>query len=170
MEGNQMAQGSGLPEDQLNYIKFFHKNFDLYRGIITIADVAVLHSYSSMAFNNDRPYQSTYLFEQTLIQNRIPFDIIFDDQLKNLSKYKVLILADQECLNDENLALIRAYVQNGGGLVATGMPGCSIDRYFGFWIFDFGLFFLKSEIHIPQSEIIFSYCPISFILLTLLKI
>jgi hypothetical protein len=72
-----------------------------------------------MAFNNDRPYQSTYLFEQTLIQNRIPFDIIFDAQLKNLSKYKVLILADQECLTDESLSLIRDYVKNGGGLVAT---------------------------------------------------
>jgi hypothetical protein len=119
MEGNQPVKGYELPEDQLNYIKFFHKNFDLFRGNNTIADVAVLHSYASMACNNDRPYQSTYLFEQVLIQNRIPFDIIFDDQVKELSKYKVLILADQECLNDENLSLIRDYVKNGGGLVAT---------------------------------------------------
>ena len=63
--------------------------------------------------------QSTYLFEQVLIQNKIPFDIIFDDQLKNLSKYKVLILADQECLSDEKLDLIRAFAEQGGGLVAT---------------------------------------------------
>ena len=119
MEGNQLEQGYDLPEDQKNYIKFFHRNFEYYHAISNTSDVAVLHSYSTMAFNNDRPWQSTYLFEQALIQNRIPFDIIFDDQLKNLSKFKVLILADQECLNDESLALIREYVKNGGGLVAT---------------------------------------------------
>jgi hypothetical protein len=119
MEGNQLAQGYELPEDQMNYIKFFHNNFDMYRSINIVADVAVLHSYSSMAFNNDRPYQSTYLFEQALIQNRIPFDIIFDEQLKNLSQYKVLVLADQECLSDEKLDLIRSFVEQGGGLVAT---------------------------------------------------
>jgi hypothetical protein len=108
-----------LSEDQLNYIKFFHKNFDYYRNIHNVADVAILHSYVTMAFNNDLPYQSTYLFEQALIQNKIPFDIIFDDNLKDLSKYKVLVLADQECLSDEKLDLIRNFVNQGGGLVAT---------------------------------------------------
>jgi hypothetical protein len=110
---------STLPEDQRSYIKFFHKNFDYYLNIHNIADVAVLHSYATMAYNNDRPYQSTFLFEQVLIQEKIPFDIIFDDNLKDLSKYKVLVLADQECLNDEKLDLIRAFVNQGGGLVAT---------------------------------------------------
>jgi hypothetical protein len=119
MEGNQLAQGYEMPEDQKEYIRFFHRNFDLYNEISNIADIAVLHSFASMAFNNDLPYQSAYLYEQVLIQNRIPFDIIFDEQLKALSKYKVLILADQECLNDDKLGLIRSFVEQGGGLVAT---------------------------------------------------
>ena len=101
------------------YIKYYHKNFEYYRDIDNIADAAVLHSYSTTAFNNDRPYQSLYLFEQALIQGKVPFDIIYDDNLKNLSKYKVLVLADVECLSDEKLELIRKYVEEGGGLVAT---------------------------------------------------
>ena len=117
--GYGLLAGNGLPEDQLNYVRFFHNNFDYYRGINTVSDVAVLHSYSTMAFNNDRPYQSTFLFEQALIQEKIPFDVIFDDHLKELSKYKVLVLADQECLSDEKLDLIRNFVNRGGGLVAT---------------------------------------------------
>lgn len=108
-----------LPEDQRSYIKFFHKNFKYYRNVHNVADVAVLHSFATMAYNNDLPYQSTFLFEQALIQKKIPFDIIFDDNLKDLSKYKVLVLADQECLNDEKLDLIRNFVNQGGGLVAT---------------------------------------------------
>ncbi|MEA1997340.1 MAG: beta-galactosidase trimerization domain-containing protein [Gemmatimonadota bacterium] len=101
------------------YINFFQGNFDYYRDIDNIADAAVLHSYSTLAFNNDRPYQSVYLFEQALIQAKVPFDIIFDDNLSDLSKYKVLILADVECLSEDKIELIRKFVQNGGGLVAT---------------------------------------------------
>jgi hypothetical protein len=108
-----------LEPAQQDYINFFHKNFNLYSNIHNVADVAILHSYASMAYNSDRPYQSTFLYEQALIQSKIPFDVIFDDQLKDLSKYKVLILADQECLNENKMDLIRAFVKNGGGLVAT---------------------------------------------------
>jgi hypothetical protein len=109
----------GLGEDQKRYIKFFHNNFEYYHNIQNVADIAILHSYATMAYNNDRPYQSTFLFEQALIQEKIPFDIIFDDNLKDLSKYKVLVLADQECLSDEKLNMIRNFVNQGGGLVAT---------------------------------------------------
>lgn len=120
MEGNRMTDLYGLEADQKNFVQFFRKHFDnYYRQVKSVSNVAVLHSYSSMAFNNDRPYQSTYLFEQTLIQEKIPFDIIFDDQLKDLSKYKVLILADQESLDSATLTLIRDFVRRGGSLVAT---------------------------------------------------
>lgn len=119
MEGGRITGGYELPDDQKQYISFFHRNFEYYRGVTSVADVAVLHSYASMAYNNDRPYQSSYLFQQVLIQSKIPFDIIFDDQLKDLSRYKVLVLADQECLNDEKLALIKAFVAKGGGLIVT---------------------------------------------------
>jgi len=118
MVGGLLA-GEQLPEEQRDYIKFFRKNFNYYHEINNVADVAVLLSYSTMAFNNDRPYQSTFLFEQALIQEKIPFDVIFDDNLKEISKYKVLILADQECLSDGKLELIRNFVNQGGGLVAT---------------------------------------------------
>jgi hypothetical protein len=111
--------GYDLPEDQRKYIQFFRRNFEHYRGVDNIADVAVLHSYATMGFNNDRPAVSTALFEQALIQAKVPFDIIFDDNLKDLSKYRVLVLADQECLSDGQLALVRGFVNQGGGLVAT---------------------------------------------------
>jgi hypothetical protein len=111
--------GYDMPQDQRRYIKFFHHNFDYYRDIDNVADVAVLHSYATMGFNNDRPAVSTMLFEQALIQGRVPFDIIFDANLKDLSKYRVLALPDQECLSDEQMNLIRQFVHRGGGLVVT---------------------------------------------------
>ena len=111
--------GYDTPADQRKYIRFYLSNFDYYRQAHHPADVAVLHSYASMAFNNDLPWQSAMLFEQTLIQGKVPFDIIFDANLRDLSKYRVLALPDQECLSDEQIALIREFVNRGGGLVAT---------------------------------------------------
>jgi hypothetical protein len=108
-----------LPKDRQEYIKFFHQNFDYYHDFDNVADVAVLRTFSTMGFNNDRPQQSTILFEQALIQAKIPFDIIFDKNLNDLSKYSVLVLADQECLSNEQLDLIRKFVKKGGGLVLT---------------------------------------------------
>jgi len=111
--------GYDLPEGQRKYIRFFHRNFEHYRDIDNVADVASLHSYASLAYDNDRAAVSAMLFEQAMIQARVPFDIIFDGNLKNLEKYRVLVLADQECLNDDKLDLIRKFVEGGGSLVAT---------------------------------------------------
>ena len=108
-----------LPQGPRKYIRFFHEKFDFYRDVESAADVAVLHSYATLATNNDRPYQSTWLFEQVLIQRQVPFDIIFDQHLKDLSQYRVLVLADQECIDEKQGDLIRHFVQGGGGLVAT---------------------------------------------------
>jgi len=112
--------GYTFPAGQKPYIRFFRDRFDLYRDVRSRPDVAVLHSYASMAYNHDQPWQSAMLAEQALIQAKVPFEIIFDAQLANLSRYRALVLPDQECLDEQQMALIRKYVEGGGGLVATG--------------------------------------------------
>jgi len=119
MVGGGLA-GYSATETERRYIAFFRNNFDYYRGVSSGAELAVLHSYASLAYNNDRPWQSTMLFEQALIQAKVPFDIIFDQHLSDLSRYRVLVLADQESLSDDQIKLIEEYVRGGGGLIATG--------------------------------------------------
>lgn len=118
MIGSILA-GYDTPPDERRYVQYFIRNFADYRGVRNIADVAVLQSHASMGFNNDLPWQSAMLLEQTLIQAGVPFDIIFDETLKDLSRYKVLALADQECLDDVQIGLIREFVRTGGGLIAS---------------------------------------------------
>lgn len=103
----------------INFVNFYHKNFEHYGNTDNIADVAILRNFSSMAYSNYNTHQSTILFEQVLIQCKIPFDIICDNNLQDISKYSVLILANQECLSDAQLELIKEFVRKGGGLVAT---------------------------------------------------
>lgn len=123
-----------LPESAKKYVRFFTGNFRFYRDVKPVADVAVLHSFQSLAFNNGRPYDSTWLFEQALIQAKVPFEIIFD--LKESDRYRVLVLADQECLADGEMEWIHQCVVNGQGLVATGLtslytPDRKLRRDFG---------------------------------------
>lgn len=112
-----------IPADMLKYLTFYRKNRDLFIETEDVATVAVLRSYPSITYHNAVAQLSAILVEQALIQARIPFDLIFDEHLADLSKYKVLVLPDSECLPDGQLALIRRFVEGGGGLVATGQAG-----------------------------------------------
>ena len=115
--------GSPLMEvtpEMKRYIRFYLDNNRHYASTRVMADVAILRSFPSMAFNSLGPHLETTLMEQLLIQYKIPFDIIFDQNLADLGKYRAVILANQESLSDRAVEQIRQYVRGGGGLVATG--------------------------------------------------
>jgi hypothetical protein len=107
----------------LKYIAFYRTNRDLFTATEDVASVAVLRSYPSITYHNMSAQLAAVLVEQALIQTRIPFDLIFDEHLANLSKYKVLILPDSECLSDGQLSFIRRFVEQGGSLLVTGPAG-----------------------------------------------
>jgi hypothetical protein len=105
------------------YIEFYKANRELYSGAVDAGNVALLRSYPSITYHNARAQLTAILVEQALIQAKIPFDLVFDEHLANLAKYRVLILPESQCLSDGQLASIRRFVEGGGGLVATGMAG-----------------------------------------------
>ncbi|MGI8746390.1 MAG: beta-galactosidase [Bryobacteraceae bacterium] len=114
------AGGDDPPAVVRRYVKFFQSNLKSLVHTKEIADVAILRSFASNEFNPSQSNFNTVLFEQSLIQSKLPFAIIFNRQLSDLARYKVLVLADQDALSDEELGYIRKFVENGGGLVATG--------------------------------------------------
>jgi hypothetical protein len=115
--------GDPIGADMRKYMGFYKANRDLYTGAVDAGNVALLRSYPSIAYHHSKAQLSAILVEQSLIQAKIPFDLIFDEHLADLSKYRVLILPESQCLSDEQLGQIRTFVENGGGLVATGMAG-----------------------------------------------
>ncbi|MGH7869340.1 MAG: hypothetical protein ACREP9_17305, partial [Candidatus Dormibacteraceae bacterium] len=50
----------------------------------------------------------------------LPFTLISDPLQSDLSRFRVLVLADLALISDELLSVVRSYVQQGGGLVMTG--------------------------------------------------
>ena len=105
------------------FIKFFHARRDLLREAEVVADVAVLRSFPSQVFGDRKNAGLTYQVEQALIDNRVCFQIIYDQQLSDLQRYPVLVLAGCEAMSDEQARCIERYVQSGGRICIVGPAG-----------------------------------------------
>ena len=118
-----IANSGGRRGAGKQYLDFYVANKDLYTNVQGAERVAVLRSYPSMAYNTKDTHVAVNMAEQTLQQKQVPFDIIFDQQINQLEKYYVIILADQESLTDEVMAALKAFAKKGGGLVMTENTG-----------------------------------------------
>ena len=124
--------GSRIPmsREVAPFIRFFHARRDLFRDAHVVADVAVLRSFPSQVFADPRYRGLTYKVEQALIDDHACFQIIYDEQLDALRRYRVLVLAGCVALSDRHIESIRQYVKSGGRLCIIG-PVATHDE----WLF-----------------------------------
>ena len=68
-----------------------------------------------------RYLQGVYGAFQTMLERHLPVSLVTDRELErgDLDQYKVLLLPNCAAMSDAELATIRRFVRNGGGLVAT---------------------------------------------------
>ena len=88
-----------------------------------VADVAVLRNWPSMAYSISSTYVPTTLMEQVLIQHKVPFDLVFDEQLDSAGGYRALILAGQESISNAQVEWLLNYARKGGTLILAGNCG-----------------------------------------------
>ncbi len=116
--------GSGAFNTFTPMMEFFREYNDrYYTGVDNVADVAVLRTWASMAYSVSAAYVPTTLVEQVLIQYKVPWDLLFEEQMDRIGKYGVVIVAGQECLSDAQVAALLAYARSGGTLVVAGNTG-----------------------------------------------
>ena len=108
------------PTDCASFVRFFHGRRDLFRDAGVVADAAVLRSFASQVFADPKHAQLTTRVEQALIEKRIPFQIIYDQHLDDLKRYRALVLAGCLALSDQQITRIRQYVESGGRLCVIG--------------------------------------------------
>ncbi|MGQ9648790.1 MAG: hypothetical protein ACUVXJ_01620 [Phycisphaerae bacterium] len=102
------------------YIRFFHERRDLLRNAEVVADVAILRSFPSQAYTEATQARLTAQTEQFLIENRIPFQIIYDDHLSELSRYRGLILAGCVAMSDAQIEQVGRFAAGGGRVLLVG--------------------------------------------------
>ena len=100
-------------------VRFFHAHRGLFRGGETLAEVAVFRGHAVNLCGPEAAAESAYWFEQAMIVRHIPFDIIFDEQLQDLRKYRVVVLPDVRWLGDAQIRALLRFAKGGGALVVT---------------------------------------------------
>ncbi len=116
--------GSGAFNVFTPMLEFFREYNDrYYTGVDNVADVAVVRTWASMAYSISAAYVPTTLVEQVLIQYKVPWDLLFEEQLDRICRYGAVVLAGQECISDAQIAALLAYVRGGGTLVLAGNTG-----------------------------------------------
>ena len=110
-------------EDIWRYIAFFNDNKELFKGREMIAEIGVMRDYNSLVYGGWQPNLATVQAEQLLIQARMPYTPLFEQDWRNLSRYRVVVLAAQENLSNEEIGLLKDYLDGGGSLLVVGTTG-----------------------------------------------
>jgi len=101
--------------------EFFREYNDrFYTETDNVADCAVFRSFPSLAYSISAAWIPTTLMEQVLIQHKIPFDLIYDQQIDRIAGYQAVILAGQESLASQDIEKFTSFVRGGGTLIFTG--------------------------------------------------
>ena len=109
--------------------EFFREYSDRYfNETRNVADVAVLRTWPSMAYNIVSTLVPTILVEQTLIQHQVLFDLIFDEQMDRIGRYQAVVLPGQESLSDAWTQRLTEYARAGGTVVFTDNTADYNDR------------------------------------------
>lgn len=106
--------------------EWHYRNERYLRNEANLARVAVVFSQQTARYYGGdaaRARTEDHIdgFYQALIESRIPFEMVHDRKLDaaNLEPFQCLILPNIACLSDEQCRQITAFVERGGGVVAT---------------------------------------------------
>jgi len=114
------SHGKPLDPDTVPFVRFYRNRRELFRDTDVVADVAVLRSFPSQVFGPAEFASLTARAVDELIAGRACFQIISDQHLAELDRYRVLVLAGCGAIPDEQAAHVRRFVEAGGRLCVAG--------------------------------------------------
>jgi len=110
------------------YYQFVEQHEELLKDVVPMASVGIVMSWWSKAlyeWPSDGLAPSSW-FGQMLVDLHVPFDYILaerDLKPEILGKYDALVLPDWACMSDEQIAIMKEYLENGGCVIATNNTG-----------------------------------------------
>ncbi|MDO8543620.1 MAG: hypothetical protein Q7S40_24525 [Opitutaceae bacterium] len=123
-EYGEMVRRPGLKDPMSTalgpFVDFYHRRHELLREAEVVADVGVFRSYPSMQFGPPAQAKLAGAVEDLLIANRRAFQLVFDQQIDELSRWPVLVMAGCVALSNVQVNRIREYVAAGGRLCVIG--------------------------------------------------
>lgn len=109
--------------DVREMFRFHARHEEVYTDVKSVADIAILGCESNSMFGTVGEMRG---INQILSQEHIPVDFLHEsvlhssDALRNLSRYRCVILPDARILSSDACEVIDSFVERGGMLLATG--------------------------------------------------
>jgi hypothetical protein len=110
-------------ETKRHYTHWAREHWRTLSGTSPVGEIALMRHQRSLAFNCDQPWISAIAMEQLLIRMRVPWRIFDTLDESQLSQIRTLLLPDAESLADEEIELLKDWVQRGGNLFITERTG-----------------------------------------------
>ncbi len=85
----------------------------------SVPHTALISNYTSNRYWDNGDF-ATLGASKMLIEGHQQFDIYYNDDFKGLENYKVVVLPETVCLNNDSIARLRKFVYDGGLLLTSG--------------------------------------------------
>lgn len=120
-EGDRMrVERPDLRAALAKHLRFAHATEPLRVSAKPVRDVALLHTFASTVFDNREAVALAQGAEEVLIRGGFVWDVVFGENIAQLSDFNVLIVAGQSQLSDAEVDAIRAFVGRGGASIVVG--------------------------------------------------
>lgn len=118
-------EGYDLSSVEKKYRTFEKKYDQVYTDQQKIAPVAIMFSLDNAYYVKAQKHTGEiYAWAQGMYVANIPVDMVFDkDPLEKLNEYSMIVLPNLVMLDENQIARLSAYVEQGGRLIITGLPG-----------------------------------------------
>ena len=104
-------------EIKKRFLVWQQKHWNIYRDLEIVGDYTVWRSQLGLAWGDYLAYAAFVSMEQLLVEQRMPFEIRFDECLERLGPNTVLIAPDVACMTVSQGKKIMDFVRKGGGLL-----------------------------------------------------
>jgi len=107
------------------YLAFFREHPELYADSVSAADVAVLFWPGQSYYPGSRHFTYARKLIDTLAALCVPFDCVSEPAFSEatLAAYRVVVAPHLAYVSDEQVSILRRFVEKGGTLVAIGPFG-----------------------------------------------
>jgi hypothetical protein len=95
------------------------KHWELFRQSKPCGEIGLVRHHQSLAWNARQPWFAAMALEHMLTRMKVPWRMIDRIEDETLRELKTLLLADMDCLSDEELTAINRWVENGGRMFFT---------------------------------------------------
>lgn len=103
--------------------RWVEEHWDLFRESKPHGEIALLRHHPSLAWNAKEPWFAALALEQMLTRMKVPWRMLDRIDPGALQGIRTLLLADMECLSNEELDVLKAWAENGGRLLFTWRTG-----------------------------------------------